>query len=180
MKRLVLFCDGTWNESDTIQAVTNVQHLYRLLLPSSGAPAQSIPQIGLYHAGIGISRGQPGSSVPGLIAAFSGFGTEYQVRQAYASIAGNYEPGDEVHIVGFSRGSLSAILVARMVTKMGILHKASLKHLGTAWNMFTNKVYNSASFRSYRLRDSSCNLGLCNRLHMGTCSKSHGYHTSLV
>jgi uncharacterized protein (DUF2235 family) len=141
MKRLVVFCDGTWNESDTSQAVTNVQHLSRLLLPSSRSPDQNIPQIGLYHAGIGISRGQPGSSFSGVIAAFSGFGTDYQVRQAYASIAGNYEPGDEIHIVGFSRGSLSALLVARLVTEMGILNKANLGELGTIWKMFTEKVH---------------------------------------
>ncbi|KAH9206922.1 hypothetical protein DL95DRAFT_234548, partial [Leptodontidium sp. 2 PMI_412] len=135
-KRLVVFCDGTWNESDTSQAVTNVQHLYRLLLPRLQSSDQNIHQIGLYHAGIGISRGQPGASFSGAIAGISGLGTDYQVRQAYASVAGNYEPGDEIHIVGFSRGSLSALLVARMVTEMGILKKTHLKDLGTVWKMF--------------------------------------------
>lgn len=142
MKRLVVFCDGTWNESDTNQVVTNVQHLYRLLLPNSRALDQNIPQIGLYQAGIGVSRGQPGSSFSSVIAAFSGFGTKYQARQAYASIAGNYEPGDEIHIVGFSRGSLSALLVARIVTEMGILNKSNLRKLSTIWKMFTKEVHN--------------------------------------
>ena len=55
-----------------------------------------------------------------------GFGLFHNVIACYRFLAQNYEPGDEIFIIGFSRGAYTARSVAGMVARVGLLTKLSL------------------------------------------------------
>jgi uncharacterized protein (DUF2235 family) len=54
-KRLVVCCDGTWNDADSAAEFTNVVRIARAIKPIDGRTSTAIPQIVYYHSGVGTS-----------------------------------------------------------------------------------------------------------------------------
>ena len=54
-------------------------------------------------------------------AAPSGFGLARNVRQAYKYVCRHYTPGDEIYLIGFSRGAFTARSVAGYIAVSGLL-----------------------------------------------------------
>jgi uncharacterized protein (DUF2235 family) len=54
----------------------------------------------------------------GLIA---GYGVLDNVADAYSFIVDRYAPGDQIYLVGFSRGALTVRLVAGLLHRIGVL-----------------------------------------------------------
>ena len=97
MKRLVVCCDGTWNNADLQTNDTNVARLARSIHGSQ--QTGGIIQIVLYLRGVGTT----GLKVETWIAGAIGLGIDDNIRSAYQFIAQNYVPGDEIFLFGFSR-----------------------------------------------------------------------------
>ncbi len=55
------------------------------------------------------------------------------MRDAYAFIANNYEPGDEIFLIGFSRGAFTARTVAGVIGSVGLLRKQQMGGFMDAW-----------------------------------------------
>jgi len=51
-----------------------------------------------------------------------------KVEEAYAFIAHNYYPGDEIFLFGFSRGAYTARMTAMFIGKIGVLDRADMDH----------------------------------------------------
>lgn len=51
-----------------------------------------------------------------------------RVRQAYAYLCANYRDGDEIFLVGFSRGAFTARSVAGMISNLGLLTREGVEH----------------------------------------------------
>jgi uncharacterized protein (DUF2235 family) len=51
------------------------------------------------------------------------------VREAYSFIANNYERGDEIILIGFSRGAFTARTVGGLISSVGVLTKKGLSYL---------------------------------------------------
>ncbi|CAG8954480.1 hypothetical protein HYFRA_00004392 [Hymenoscyphus fraxineus] len=130
-KRLVLCCDGTWMDSGDaytkpsannpqakLQTPSNVTRICRAL---SKVGRDGVNQIIYYHAGVGTSPGVM-SSLTGAL----GKGISEHVREAYSFIATNYTSGDEIILVGFSRGAFTARSVAGMIENIGLLTRAGM------------------------------------------------------
>lgn len=49
------------------------------------------------------------------------------ISECYRFICDNYSPGDEIFLIGFSRGAFTARSVADMVCKLGILNRVGLQ-----------------------------------------------------
>lgn len=132
MKRLVVCCDGTWNKPDS-QTVTNVEKIARTV---QGDPiaAGGVYQLVYYVSGVGAGSYRADKILGGAF----GFGLFHNVIACYRFLAQNYEPGDEIFIVGFSRGAYTARSVAGMVGRVGLLTKVSLveERLPTAVQMY--------------------------------------------
>jgi uncharacterized protein (DUF2235 family) len=112
-KRIVICLDGTKN---TPESDTNVHKFYTAMGPPSGE------QVTFYLKGVGTE----GSWLRRNISAAIGLGVEKKIRAAYDFVAKNYEPGDEISIVGFSRGAFEARCLASMITNVGLpTHYAS-------------------------------------------------------
>lgn len=133
MKRLFVCCDGTWNsESDESQGVpvpTNVVRFFNAL--KLGTVADCV-QLAYYHVGVGANENIVARTVDGAL----GFGLARDIRTAYKWLSDHYADGDEIYIVGFSRGAFTARSL------VGMLHHCGLPGLGTwqvvkeAWDLY--------------------------------------------
>jgi uncharacterized protein (DUF2235 family) len=52
------------------------------------------------------------------------------VREAYSFLSNNYAAGDEIYLIGFSRGAFTARTVAGIMSIVGLLTKRGLSYLG--------------------------------------------------
>ena len=135
-KRLVVCCDGTWNEPD--QEVhdnpadetepTNVLKVVRGLAPVDGGQA---PQVVYYDTGVG-TQGLADKYAGGGL----GSGLSENIQQAYRFIANNYREGDELFLFGFSRGAYTVRSLAGFIGVAGLLRKENLRLLPEAYALY--------------------------------------------
>ena len=151
-KRIVFCADGTWNgpEAQTGVApmdstddqgelqgakVTNVVKLFanlagrvtpetmtmrdeqeKELRDAAGATVQ----IAKYMHGVGDSDSFLKKAMGGMF----GMGVIARIVRGYTFISRCYDPGDEIHIAGFSRGAYTARALAGMISSVGLLNRA--------------------------------------------------------
>lgn len=147
MPKNIIFCaDGTWNnagEDAKNEDATNVLKLYQLLAGSvvggseftrgntpeivegekvhKAADGQTL-QVVKYINGIGNSS----NVIKKLFSGAFGAGVVQRIVRGYTYISKNYQPGDHIYIVGFSRGAYTARALAGMIATQGLL-KTSFK-----------------------------------------------------
>jgi len=135
MKRIVVCCDGTWNDPAKPRQ-TNVSKLRNAVVirgPDQGGVEQRVH----YISGVGTA----GSLWDRLRGAAVGYGLDENVQLAYLHIATAYQPGDEVYLFGFSRGAYTARSTLGMVRKCGILRDASPQTVARAWEFYRNDIH---------------------------------------
>ncbi|TAQ87874.1 hypothetical protein B7494_g3808 [Chlorociboria aeruginascens] len=149
-KRLILCCDGTWMDSyvtsplqllcifivtsddgfskptlipyvptGTLQVPSNVTRISRSLR-RTGLDGKH--QIVYYHSGVGTSS----SWIDVLTGGLLGTGISEHIREIYSFVAANYMPGDEIILIGFSRGAFTARSVAGMIRDIGLLTRKGM------------------------------------------------------
>ncbi|KAL5117538.1 hypothetical protein ACEQ8H_004568 [Pleosporales sp. CAS-2024a] len=127
-KRLIVACDGTWMDSDDvakngkIAVPTNVTRISRAIKAVS---QDGIQQIVNYHAGVGTE----GSKFARFVGGTVGKGVAENVREAYSFLANNYNHGDEIFLLGFSRGAFTARSIGGLIGEVGLLTKKGLHSL---------------------------------------------------
>ena len=141
MKRIVVCCDGTWNNDDAQTNDTNVSRLARAIHGSQ--QTSGVLQVVLYLRGVGTT----GLKLETLIEGVTGIGVDDNIRSAYQFIAQNYLPGDEIYLFGFSRGAFTVRSLAGLITACGILMRQSLGSLPDAWEYYrTDKPHSPTTF----------------------------------
>lgn len=140
MAKNVIFCaDGTWNSpnqdenADQSADPTNVYKLF-LWLAGTDSPhslrcadeqerqlhdGAQLTQIAKYLHGVGDSR----NPVVKILGGAFGAGVIARIVRGYTFVSRNYEPGDHIHIVGFSRGAYTARALAGLIGSQGLLGK---------------------------------------------------------
>ncbi|GAA5932161.1 hypothetical protein JCM1841_001214 [Sporobolomyces salmonicolor] len=112
MKRMVLLCDGTLKDADSQQDTdlyTNIGRMSRALLEEDNRSNPPIDQIKYYQSGVGTEG--------------SGVGGWFRERTLlYNFICLNWETGDELLLLGFSRGAYTIRLLASLISIIGVLH----------------------------------------------------------
>jgi uncharacterized protein (DUF2235 family) len=140
MTKTVIFCaDGTWNgpgqdgETDQDCDATNV---YKLFVGLAGAPTTDslrkaeeqekalhqgadLVQVAKYIHGVGDSR----NPIIRLMGGIFGSGTISRIVRGYTFISRNYDPGDDIVVVGFSRGAYTARALVGLIASQGLLAK---------------------------------------------------------
>lgn len=106
--------------------------------------SDGIPQIVYYSAGVGSTGGWIERTVGGA----TGLGLQQRVQGAYHFIAANYLPGDEIYLLGFSRGAFTARSVAGLIDGVGLLTRQGLPHLSIIYEDYRNR-HNSNYKSSY-------------------------------
>lgn len=136
MKRIVILVDGTWNEEGT-GINTNIAKLDPSNRPA-GAPLikgegpDGTKQLVFYHDGVGNDPDVLKHILGGAI----GIGLRKIVQQCYQTVAGNYLPGDEIYILGFSRGAYAARALAGLIGASGIQRTTDTNVFDAVWNHF--------------------------------------------
>jgi uncharacterized protein (DUF2235 family) len=133
MKRLLVFSDGTWQSL----ANTHPTSVVRLLLavpaygPGPGGPVQ---QLVYYREGVGTRN-----VLERWLGGAFGWGLDAEIADAYRFLSLNYEPGDEIHLFGFSRGAYTVRSLAGLINKCGILHRRHITHVPDAIALYRDR-----------------------------------------
>jgi uncharacterized protein (DUF2235 family) len=132
MKRLVVCCDGTWNKPDN-ETITNIEKIARTV-QTDPRPCGEVQQLVYYISGVGTES----YAVDRFLGGAFGLGLFHHVVACYRFLAQNYEPGDEIFVLGFSRGAYTARSLAGMVGRVGLLTKVALveERLPSAVHMY--------------------------------------------
>ena len=137
-KRLIVACDGTWMNADNglvngkIAVPSNVTRISRAIKAVS---QDGIPQIVNYHFGVGTQ----GGPLNRLVSGTTGEGLSDNVREAYSFLANNYHPGDEIFLLGFSRGAFTARSIGGFIGEIGLLTKKGLPSLAEIFEDVRNR-----------------------------------------
>lgn len=139
MKRIVILIDGTWNSEGTT-GDTNVAKLdgadrpaARRFIKDEGAG--KIVQKIHYHDGVG----SEGNFFKRLLGGAIGCGLKQIILDCYGFIVGDYEPGDEIYLFGFSRGSYAARALAGLIGASGIARRRNAGVFEAAWRHYRVK-----------------------------------------
>lgn len=125
MKNIVIFTDGTCQESDKGYP-TNVYKLYQAV------KRRSHKQVAFYDPGVGTGFFK-------ITGAAFGIGISRNIQQCYEFLVDYYEEGDRVYLFGFSRGAYTARSLAGMVSKVGILKKEHRDQSNRAFKLYKKK-----------------------------------------
>ena len=147
-KRLIVCCDGTWNE--LTKDPTNVVKTARLIRQT--AKKDNTPQIVHYLSGVGAGESHLIDQLGG--GAF-GWGIDYVIQDAYQFLCSNYDPKyepnwrdkspealeepDEIYIFGFSRGAYIARCLAGMIYKCGLVKRSQIRKVPKAYELYRNR-----------------------------------------
>lgn len=133
-KRLIVCCDGTWMNSDngyveptlehpqgTLQVPSNVTRISRCFKRRC---SDGTLQVMSYESGVGTGS----NAIDTLTGGAFGLGLSERVRDAYSYLSSNHMDGDEIFLVGFSRGAFTARSVAGMIGNLGLLTREGLEY----------------------------------------------------
>ncbi|KAL6823960.1 hypothetical protein V8C40DRAFT_279807 [Trichoderma camerunense] len=133
-KRLIVCCDGTWMNSDngyveptlehpqgTLQVPSNVTRISRCFKRRCN---DGTLQVMSYESGVGTGS----NAIDTLTGGAFGLGLSERVRDAYSYLSSNHMDGDEIFLVGFSRGAFTARSVAGMIGNLGLLTREGLEY----------------------------------------------------
>ncbi|KAF3922875.1 hypothetical protein AA313_de0206844 [Arthrobotrys entomopaga] len=133
-KRVIICCDGTWQDSDNGDdtSPSNVTRFARALKSVSD---DGVAQIIYYQSGVGSSYA---SKFGRLIAGGTGLGLSEHVREAFVFISNNYHVQDEIYILGFSRGAFTARSIAGLIGRIGVLTRRGMENFGKIYEDYVN------------------------------------------
>jgi len=136
MKRIAIFCDGTWNTPDTSEdgknCQTNVVKMANALSPKS---IDGTTQLLYYDTGIG----SEGNFLMRAFDGATGTGISDNILQAYRFIIQNYELGDELFLFGFSRGAFTVRSLSGLIRNSGILEAENLDQVQRAYSIYRSR-----------------------------------------
>ncbi|ERF68818.1 hypothetical protein EPUS_06262 [Endocarpon pusillum Z07020] len=124
-KRIVVACDGTWKDSDgEYEIPSNVTRICRCIKQEArdAETGEVIPQIIYYQSGVGTES----TIYNKIVGGSTGLGLAEHIREAYSFICNNYETGDEIILIGFSRGAFTARSIATLIGAIGLLNRQGL------------------------------------------------------
>ncbi|MCJ1469024.1 hypothetical protein MMC07_007656 [Pseudocyphellaria aurata] len=147
-KRLVVACDGTWMNSDNgfvrntylpwdtnghLQTPSNVTRICRAIRADGD---DDIPQVIYYQAGVGTEQ----TWWDHVYGGGTGAGLSENIREAYSFLAMNYTPGDEIFLIGFSRGAFTARSIAGLISCVGLLTTTGMACFYQVFNDWENQA----------------------------------------
>ena len=121
MKNIIVCCDGTGNEIG--ENISNVLKFYRVLRKTDKTTPH---QVVFYDQGVGtLARPDPwrkfwqdALTILGLV---TGFGLDNNILRAYEFLIDHYEDGDDIYLLGFSRGAYTVRVLAALIHKVGLI-----------------------------------------------------------
>ena len=154
MKRIVICFDGTWSKpaDEALPAdgrvETNVCRFYESIKDKA---ADGTKQVKWYDEGVGTKW------YDRFIGGSIGAGLELNIVQGYEHLAQQYEAGDEVYVLGFSRGAYTARSLVGMIRNCGLIYPKHLAlRVGMAYGIYRTRGDNVDSFTAKTFRAAFC------------------------
>lgn len=133
MKRLVICYDGTSNNQESRSPPTNVARISRLICPTDRFGTKQLVRyvrgigsgLGLFDRfsnkikqalGNGVYRCGPPPAISNDAAEIG-----KRILQGLKFLSENYTPGDEIYLIGFSRGAFTARCLAQLINDLGLV-----------------------------------------------------------
>lgn len=138
MKRIVLCFDGTWNTpaDDSIppsqHVETNVWRFFRSVDPTG---TDGVEQEAWYDQGVGTSR------LNKVAGGAFGAGLDKHILDGYSHLVSVYDPGDQIYVLGFSRGAYTARSLVGLIRNCGIVKRNFLTktQIGVAYGIYRTR-----------------------------------------
>ncbi|MCB1489587.1 MAG: DUF2235 domain-containing protein [Bauldia sp.] len=160
-KRIVVCCDGTWNRLNAAQP-TNVVKFAEMVAPRS---SDGMLQLVWYDEGVGSGDTTVGRNLDRWLGGAFGAGLMTKVEHAYRFLMFNYDPGDEIYILGFSRGAYTARSLAGLIRNCGIVQRSRARRVKEAITLYRRRDKDS-----HPDADASCALryDVCPDIYLST------------
>lgn len=141
MKRIAIFCDGTWNRHDAV----NPTNVVRLAQAVKHTADDGRKQQVFYVLGVGAGRGSNAfaRTIDRFAGGTMGWGLIENIEDAYRALVFCYEPGDEIFIFGFSRGAYTARSLAGLLRSCGIPPRENVGRIGEAIKRYRSRSKNT-------------------------------------
>jgi uncharacterized protein (DUF2235 family) len=123
MKRIVICFDGTWNKpaAESLPGNQRVEtNVCRFCQSIRDRGHDGVRQVKWYDEGVGTQW------YDRYIGGAIGTGLEFNIVQGYEFLAKEYEEGDEVYVVGFSRGAYTARSLIGLIRNCGLVQPKEL------------------------------------------------------
>ena len=145
-KRIVICSDGTWNQADQ-RNPSNVIKAARAIAPTG---SDGKIQIVFYDQGVGTEGGIWNWLLGGVI----GKGLDKNVEDGYRFLIHNYVEGDDIFLLGFSRGAFTVRSLAGLIRNSGLLHKLHADKIPDAIALYRGRDDHPNSDLATRFRGS--------------------------
>ena len=123
-KNIILLSDGTGN-SAAKEFKTNVWRFYQSIDINPPKTSNEPQQVVFYNDGVGTGEFKPLAYL-GLAL---GLGLAKDVKDLYTFLCRNYSEGDNIFLIGFSRGAFTVRVLAGMILRCGLIHAANEEQL---------------------------------------------------
>ncbi|WP_199609864.1 DUF2235 domain-containing protein [Flocculibacter collagenilyticus] len=133
-KRIIVCCDGTWNEPDS-----NPTNVIKLVRSIKAVDEEGRHQVVFYDQGIG-THNYTDKVAGGVF----GLGLAKNMLDGYRFIVHNYQQGDDIFLFGFSRGAYTVRALAGMIDTVGLLKKSQLTELRQAYEYYRTPPHQRA------------------------------------
>jgi uncharacterized protein (DUF2235 family) len=164
-KRIAVCFDGTWNTPDepdeigfaggadgTFETVnpdagveTNVCRLYRSIV--KGVSDDGVEQIKWYDQGVGTKWYER------IRGGAFGHGLSENIREGYKFLVDKHDDGDEVFVLGFSRGAYTARSLVGLIRNAGLLpHGSNEDQIDRAYELYRTRDDSADSEMAQRFR----------------------------
>lgn len=148
MANVVFLADGTWNgpgQGDDSPRTTNVFKTFGLLAGEDdlGTLALAKEQERTLHEGANVVQvakylhgvGDSSNPIHRLFGGTFGAGVIARIVRGYTFVSRNWNPGDKIFIVGFSRGAYTARALAGLIAAKGLLPKQDCQDREKAYRL---------------------------------------------
>ncbi|CEG58572.1 DUF2235 domain-containing protein [Legionella fallonii] len=139
MKRIIICCDGTWDyrniQVNGLPAITNVVKVANAVLDIYLGVEQKL----FYEPGVGTH----GSLLRRLIDGITGNGLFKNILNAYRYLVQHYEPGDELFLLGFSRGAFTVRELVGLIQHCGIVRIDSINKVEEGFHLYNSRTLNT-------------------------------------
>jgi uncharacterized protein (DUF2235 family) len=125
-KRIIISCDGTW--STPAEVIPTNARRFTQLIPDR-APDGTV-QLVYCQDGVGTNWYDkwPGGAF--------GAGIDERIQEAYQRICTQYEPGDELYLLGYSRGAYTARSLGGLLDCVGLLAADQIDRIAEAYKIY--------------------------------------------
>ena len=143
MKRLIVCCDGTWQQL-TSPCPTNVVKIAQAIQPFA---SDGTPQVLFYEEGVGTEN-----EADKLFGGAFGKGIDDNIQDAYRFLCLNYVEGDEIYLFGFSRGAYTVRSLAGLIYNSGLLRRYHIRQVPKAYELYTSRGSKPSSQEALEFR----------------------------